>query len=60
VSDDEDSDDLDVGDVSEDDDDEDSEEELDEYGPDLYKDEEDKRRQATVPFTIACLITFYL
>lgn len=46
VSEDEDSEDLDVRDVSEDDEDEDSDEELDEYGPDLYKDEEDKRRQA--------------
>lgn len=45
VSEDEDSDDIDVGDASEDDDDE-SDEEIDEYGPDLYKDEEDKRRQA--------------
>jgi hypothetical protein len=46
ASEDEDSDDIDVGDVSEDDEDEESDEEIDEYGPDLYKDEEDKRRQA--------------
>jgi hypothetical protein len=45
VSEDEDSDDIDVGDASDDDEDE-SDEEIDEYGPDLYKDEEDKRRQA--------------
>ncbi|KAJ2962878.1 hypothetical protein NQZ79_g2121 [Umbelopsis isabellina] len=50
ASDEDDSEDLDVGDVSEDDDDEDdSEEELDEYGPDLYKDEEDKRRLLALP-----------
>ncbi|KAG2177557.1 hypothetical protein INT44_008069 [Umbelopsis vinacea] len=49
VSEDEDSDDVDVGDASEDDDDEDSDEEIDEYGPDLYKDEEDKRRLLALP-----------
>jgi RNA polymerase-associated protein RTF1 len=51
ASDEDDSEDLDVGDVSEDDDDDDddSEEELDEYGPDLYKDEEDKRRLLALP-----------
>ncbi|KAH8552617.1 hypothetical protein BGW37DRAFT_489656 [Umbelopsis sp. PMI_123] len=49
VSEDEDSDDVDIGDASEDDEEEESDEEIDEYGPDLYKDEEDKRRLLALP-----------